>query len=116
MQEPEIKNPLFIRNVYYNNKIVKEVREIGTTKLDRKISRMIWQYFRDRHNGENKQMKKQHSVSQLIEKCLKEGKTLQITYKGEPRPEIVCLRKNVEEQAENNENPINVVVGSPMVN
>lgn len=114
MQESEIKNPLFIRNVYYNNKIVKEVREIGTTKLDRKISRMIWQYFRDRHNGENKQMKKQHSVSQLIEKCLKEGKTLQITYKGEPRPEVICIKKHIADQNKNTEESINVVIGSPI--
>jgi hypothetical protein len=46
-----IKNPIFKNNVFdvETNQIVKNIRLKKTNKCGKKLTPLIWQYYRDRH-------------------------------------------------------------------
>lgn len=64
---PEIKNPIFIKNVTdpENGKMVKSVWEIKKSKIGRTIRTMIWQYYRDRARNSIEKLYKQSKQKDL---------------------------------------------------
>jgi len=64
----QIKNLTFKNNVFdYNEKkIVSSVRLIKTSKLGRKLTPMIWEYYKNRANLDINQIIKQYGREKLI--------------------------------------------------
>jgi len=88
---PELKNPVFIKNILdpRTGKQVKSVWELGITKLNRPIERMIWQYYR--HRGTL-------SIEDLYKKT--RGKKLKFIYFDDP---VMYIYENAIVKPENTE-------------
>ena len=64
----QIKNSTFKNNVfdYSEKKLVSSVRLIKTSKLGRKLTPMVWEYFKNRANLDINQIIKQYGRENLI--------------------------------------------------
>lgn len=64
----QIKNITFKNNVfdYGEKKLVSSVRLIKTSKLGRKLTPMVWEYYKNRANLDINQVIKQHGRENLI--------------------------------------------------
>lgn len=64
----QIKNTTFKNNVfdYGEKKLVSSVRLIKTSKLGRKLTPMVWQYYKNRANLDINQVIKQYGRENLI--------------------------------------------------
>lgn len=64
----EIKNPIFKNNVVdiEKNKLVSSVRLVKTSKLGRKVTPLVWEYYKNRANLDVNEIIKKYSRDNLI--------------------------------------------------
>lgn len=89
----QIKNPTFKNNVfdYGEKKLVSSVRLVKTSKLGRKLTPMVWEYYKNRANLDINQVIKQYGRENLI-----------INYSVPPNQKKIIIDDN-EEIIDNNE-------------
>ena len=89
----QIKNPTFKNNVfdYGEKKLVSSVRLVKTSKLGRKLTPMLWEYYKNRANLDINQVIKQYGRENLI-----------INYSITPNQKKIIIDDN-EEIIDNNE-------------
>ena len=89
----QIKNPTFKNNVfdYGEKKLVSSVRLVKISKLGRKLTPMVWEYYKNRANLDINQVIKQYGRENLI-----------INYSIPPNQKKIIIDDN-EEIIDNNE-------------
>ena len=89
----QIKNTTFKNNVfdYGEKKLVSSVRLVKTSKLGRKLTPMVWEYYKNRANLDINQVIKQYGRENLI-----------INYSIPPNQKKIIINDN-EEIIDNNE-------------
>lgn len=85
----QIKNPTFKNNVfdYGEKKLVSSVRLVKTSKLGRKLTPMIWEYYKNRANLDINQVVKQYGRENLI-----------INYSVPPNEKKLAVDNDVNDQ------------------
>lgn len=85
----QIKNPIFKNNVfdYGEKKLVSSVRLVKTSKLGRKLTPMIWEYYKNRANLDINQVIKQYGRENLI-----------INYSVPPNQKKIIIDDDVNDQ------------------
>jgi hypothetical protein len=76
----QLKNPLFIKNSTYNDRIVSSVWAFKTSKQGTNIRYLVWQYYRHRKGIPLKGTNKILTVADIIRQEELNGHKLEINY------------------------------------